>query len=132
MLRRFLNDDNTVNISGNAAKWQTGYKSTTAGDKLVAYVDVFNEPYTLKAVKVDRDSLETLAGAHFALYRSVNGIGGPVKDTRPMRGYEDLVTGSNGIIPRIDNTLAVGGTAAWDEYEWSKNGRFAVVAYRLE
>lgn len=103
-----FNDDNTVNISGNENKWQTGYKSSVTGDRLVAYVDVFNEPYTLQAIKIDRDSLDPLAGAHFTLYKGVSGIGGIVKDSRPMRGYEDIVTGANGVITGIDNTLPAG------------------------
>lgn len=103
-----FNDDNTVNISGNESKWQTGYKSTVTGDKLVAYIDVFNEPYTFKVVKEDRDTHDPLSGAHFALYKSVKGLGGQVKDTKPLRGYEDLVTGVNGIVPKLDNTLPAG------------------------
>lgn len=51
---------------------------------------------------------EALSGAHFALYRSVEGIGGAVKDLYPIAGYEDLVSGSDGVIPGIDNTLAPG------------------------
>ena len=51
---------------------------------------------------------EPLSGAHFALYRSVAGIDGEVKDLYPIPGCEDLVSGSDGVIPKIDNTLAPG------------------------
>ena len=51
---------------------------------------------------------EPLSGAHFALYRSVDGIGGAMKDIYPIPGYEDLVSGADGVIPKIDNTLAPG------------------------
>lgn len=51
---------------------------------------------------------KALSGAHFALYRSVSGIDGAVKDLKPIPGYADLVSDSNGIIPRIDKTLEPG------------------------
>ena len=114
--------DDEVTISGNSAQWQQGYKSETVGDNLIAYVDVYNPPYTLSAVKVDDSTDALLSGAHFALYRSVNGIGGSVKDINPMTGYEDLVTGADGLIPGIDNTLPPGTyylseTSAPPDYE---------------
>ncbi len=101
-------NDDTVTVSGNSAEWQTGRKSDIVGDKLIAYIDVFNKPYTLSAVKVDAVTGNPVQNAHFALYRSVSGIGGHVKDLNPIPGYEDLATGTNGAIPQIDNTLAAG------------------------
>ena len=101
-------DDDTVTVGGNESKWQTGRKSDIVGDKLIAYIDLYNEQFTLSAVKVDSDTDDPLAGAHFALYRSVNGIGGLVKDLYPMPGFGDLVTGQNGIIPLIDSSLVPG------------------------
>ena len=41
---------------------------------------------------------EPLSGAHFALYRSVDGIGGAIKDLYPIPGYEDLVSDANGVM----------------------------------
>ncbi|WP_399552669.1 SpaA isopeptide-forming pilin-related protein [uncultured Ruminococcus sp.] len=76
--------------------------------KRAAYIDVYNKPYTLAAIKVDSVTDEPLSGAHFALYRSVAGIDGEVKDLYPIPGCEDLVSGSDGVIPKIDNTLAPG------------------------
>ena len=103
-----IGSDGTVTISGNEPQWQTGRKSDTPGDKYIAYIDVFNKPFSLTAIKVDSVTGEALSGAHFALYRSVEGIGGAVKDLYPIAGYEDLVSGSDGVIPGIDNTLAPG------------------------
>lgn len=101
-------NDDTVTISGNSSEWQNGRKSDIAGDKLIAYIDIFNKPFTLSAIKVDSITGDPIVNAHFALYRSVSGIGGSVKDLNPIPGYEDLVTGTNGVIPLIDNTLKAG------------------------
>ena len=103
-----IGDDGTVTISGNEPQWEEGRKSEIPGDSIVAYIDVFNKPYTLQAIKVDSVTGEALEGAHFALYRSVGGIDGAVKDLYPITGYEDLVSDANGVIPKIDNTLAPG------------------------
>ena len=103
-----IGSDDSVTISGNDAIWQTGYKSPNAGDSLIAYIDVFNKPFTLQAKKVDSETNDPLADAHFSLYRSVTAIGGTVKDVAPIPGYEDLVTLADGVIPRIDNTLQPG------------------------
>ncbi len=101
-------NDDTVTVSGNEAKWQTGRKSDIAGDKLIAYIDIYNEQFTLRAVKTDANTHQPLEGARFALYRSVMGIGGLVKDLAPMPGYETLVTGSDGIIPLVNASLGHG------------------------
>ena len=63
------------------------------------------------AVVVTKYSSRTnapIAGAEFALYRSYKGVGGEVKDSAPLAGYENLVSDEHGIIPKIDNTLAPG------------------------
>lgn len=103
-----IGGDDTPALTGNASNWQTGYKSTIVGDDVVAYIEVFNKPFTLRAVKTDDVTGETLSGAHFALYRSIHGVGGAVKDINPLDGYEDLVTDGSGVIPLIDNTLEAG------------------------
>ena len=103
-----IENDNSVTINGNESQWQSGRAGDTAGDNYSAYIDVFNKPYVLKAIKVDGGTDEALPGAHFALYRSVQGLGGPVKDLNPIPGCEDLVSDSNGEIPGIDNSLTPG------------------------
>ena len=97
-----------VNASGNESQWQDGYPATDPHDYIEAYIDVFNKQYTLQAIKVDEDTGAPLSGAHFALYRGVNGVGGITMDTHPMPGYEDLVSGSDGVVPGIDNSLPPG------------------------
>lgn len=103
-----VNEDDSVTIDGNEPQWEKGYPSPTPGDLMLAYIDVFNKPFSLRAVKIDSVTKAPLGDAHFALYRSVSGIGGAVEDVRPIPGYEDLVSDTSGIIPRIDNTLPAG------------------------
>ena len=102
-----INSDNTVTIVGNEQQWQNGRTAET-GDIFSAYIDIFNKPFTLTALKIDCITGEVLSNAHFALYRSVNGIDGAVKDLEPIPGYDDLVSDTNGIIPKIDKTLEPG------------------------
>ena len=67
---------------------------------------VKNKPYTLTAVKVRfGGSNQPLAGAHFSLYRQIEGR----RDYYPMEGYEDLVTQDDGVIPGIEESLPAGG-----------------------
>ena len=101
-------DDGSIALSGNEPQWQRWRSSDTVADNLFAYIDVYNKPFTLTAVKVDNVTDDVLGGAHFALYRSVVGIDGTVKDLEPIDGYADLVTDSNGVIPKIDKTLEPG------------------------
>ena len=102
-----INNDNAVTIIGNEQQWQIG-RTAEPGDHFAAYIDIFNKPFTLTALKVDCITGSVLSNAHFALYRSVTGIDGSIKDLEPMPGYEDLVSDSDGIIPKIDKTLEPG------------------------
>ena len=72
-------------------------RQTQNGNELI----IKNRPYTVKAKKIDGDTKEPVEGAHFALYREINGI----PDYRPIAGYEDLVTGADGLIPLITESL---------------------------
>ena len=99
--------DNTVKVSGNAQEW-ADWCPPDSGNHLIAYINVYNKPFTLKAVKYDSETNVPLSGAHFALYRSVSGLGGEVKDYNPISEYEDLETDEDGVIPKIDNSLAPG------------------------
>ncbi|MBP5303667.1 MAG: hypothetical protein J6Z00_02100 [Clostridia bacterium] len=103
-----IGSDDTVTTSGNTSEWQDGYKSDVVSDRLIAYVDVYNKPYTFTAYAVDSETGDPLIGAHYALYRTVSGLGGQMKDSQPMAGYTDLVTGADGIIPRINGNLEPG------------------------
>lgn len=66
-----------------------------------------NRPFELKAVKTgDSDSgTINLAGVHFELHREVTVDGVTSKELTPLAGFEDLVSGENGVIPKIDESL---------------------------
>ena len=109
----FRDDPNNIRsvdaaVYGNETMWEDGYKSSVLGDELVAYIDVFNKQFSLKAKKTDSVTNLPVSGAKFALYRSVKGVGGELKDIKPAVGYEELVSDTNGVIPKIDRTLPEG------------------------
>ena len=64
-----------------------------------------NKPYELKAVKIDSDSKQPMADVHFALYKEVFEVGSdppvPMPDYVSIEGYEDLVSGPDGVIEGI-------------------------------
>ncbi|MCR4838186.1 MAG: hypothetical protein K5897_04550 [Eubacterium sp.] len=99
--------NDTITVEGNEEIWRDGYSADkTSGDNLVAYVDLYNKPYSIEVYKYDGEL--QLPEAHFALYKGrVGGKGTIVKDYVPMTGYGDLVTG-NGIISEINRELAAG------------------------
>ena len=102
-------NDDTVTISGNVDKWENAHKSDVTGDQLVAYIDIYNMQFELTALKIDANSKKGISGAHFALYKGASTSDQQiVKDYFPMEGYEDLVSGDDGVIPKIDKTLTAG------------------------
>ncbi len=105
-----INDSNEVTVTTlNDDEWQDGGKLSENVEKLVAYVNIYNKPYTLKVYKSDRDTSEDIPEAHFALYRGkTGGQGNVIRDYYPMSGYEDLITDTNGLITAIDNNLPAG------------------------
>ena len=60
------------------------------------------------AIKVDSGNNAPMSDVHFALYRQVAGKNGLIRDYYPLAGYADLVTGADGLIPKLDDTLPVG------------------------
>ncbi len=71
---------------------------------------VKNRPFIFKAVKMDQDG-EPLEDMQFALYRQiVTSTGVLRKDYRVISGYgyNDLISGSDGVIPKIDQMLPPG------------------------
>ena len=100
-----------LELNGQASAWANYEIPTGDADKLVAYINVYNRPYTLEVYKFDGEKTSvdgSLAEAHFALYRGVQGFGGYVKDYQPIEGYGDLKTDSTGRIESIDNELVEG------------------------
>lgn len=94
-------EDNGYRITGDSEGFD--YDSDTS--TLV----IKNKPFTLKAIKVDGNDGSLMEGVHFALYRQIKASNGSLrKDYYPMEGYEDLVSGSDGTIPLIHETLKQG------------------------
>jgi hypothetical protein len=91
-----------------------------------------NRFYYFRAVKIDSETERPLAGAHFKLHKEVTVGGYTGYDFTPMAGYEDLVTGSDGVIPGLDNTLPVGNyelreiSAPTGYEDLSSNIRFSI------
>ena len=95
----------TVSVSGPDSAY---YSLSQASGTTPATLIIKNRPYVLRAVKQDGDTQLLLAGVHFELHKQVTVDGVTVFDNAVMTGYEDLVTGSDGVIPLIDNTLPAG------------------------
>lgn len=77
-------------------------------DTAAATLYIKNGPFLLSAQKVNASG-EALPGAEFALYKQITTPAGTVRrDYYPMNGYEDLVTGEDGIIPGISQLLSPG------------------------
>ena len=91
-------------------KYWSEYKNNP-GDGIAAKIDLYNKPYTFKAIKVDSDTNEPLDGAVFELHRSYVAYGSRIKDRDPMSGYSNLISGDNvekGVIPKINETINSG------------------------
>ena len=100
--------DDKIALGGNEDQWQSWHSSTDPNDRIIAYIDLFNKPYRIQVIKEDSLTRLPLKDAHFALYRSIHGIGGTVKDVIPISGCDDLVTGSDGLVPFPQVTLLPG------------------------
>ena len=70
-------------------------------------LSIKNKPYELTVIKVDEFG-NLLPGAKFALYKEKNVSGVVGMDPKPMPGYEELISGSDGVIPKLDRTLPAG------------------------
>lgn len=81
----------------------SGTDYTLTSDELI----IKDKPYTLEVIKTDALG-NPIEGVTFDLHKvkTVNNI--TSVDLRPMEGYVGLTTGADGIVPRIDNTLAPG------------------------
>ncbi len=103
-----VGEDQSVTVTGNEPQWAVGRAAVKADTSFMAYIDVYNKPFSLQAVKISTRTQAPVGGAHFALYRSVPGLGGGMKDYSPMAGYEDLLCDETGVIPKINRSLAPG------------------------
>ena len=123
--------DGKVSVIGD----EDSYEVTQETADQMAFVVFKNKGFSLKAVKIEKaagsddstaggnngdggtnagtgssgaegiESEKTLGGAVFALYRQLETVSGLVKDPNPLHGYEELTTGTNGVIPKITSAL---------------------------
>ena len=110
--------EGSVEVSGVDEAWYTIRQEEGAPTAVI----LKNKPRSFRAVKIDGSTGEPLAGVKFALYRQVTVDGVVSIDLNPMPGYAGLITDAEGMIPKLDNTLAAGTyelreTAAVGAYE---------------
>ena len=94
-----------VTVSGADAEW---YILTQAAGDDDPTLTVKNRPNVFEAIKLDADTGSPMSGAAFALHRQVTVDDVTIIDLYPMPGYENLVTGQDGLIPQLDNSLPPG------------------------
>ena len=107
-----VDGDGTVLVNDSADNPENGYYTVTQVQNPTAAnmptITIKNQGFTLKAVKIDSASGRPLSGVKFALYKEVFATTGgmpdpkrPMPDYTPMEGYKELITDSNGVIPKI-------------------------------
>jgi hypothetical protein len=93
--------NNAHGIDAAGVTWWT-LDNTVVGsgeDMRFALVRIINRPFSLE-IRKTTDEGTALPGVTFALYRQVVGNNGqPRRDFRPIGGYEELVTGEDGLVP---------------------------------
>ncbi len=101
-----VDEDDGVEVSG-----VPDYLCTLDTDNpaMLATITVKDRASGLLVRKVDSSTNQGLSGVHFALYPQVFDTSGrPRKDYSPKPGFEDIVTGSNGVLSGVDMGLGPG------------------------
>ena len=77
-----------------------------SSDDLIGDIIIYNKKLSLNMIKYAAGSNEPLARAEFELYRGTKQPDGSyLQNYYPLSGYETLVSGADGVIPKIDETL---------------------------
>ena len=97
------NNDGTIRVSGLDPSLYT-----LTEENGIQVLSLKNPKLYFTAVKTDGETNQPLAGVRFALFKEYTVGNVTSVDTHPMPGYEELVTGVNGVIPKIDATLLPG------------------------
>ena len=80
-----------------------------SSDDLIGDIIIYNKKLSLNMIKYAAGSNEPLARAEFDLYRGTKQPDGSyLQNYYPISGYEALVSGADGVIPKIDETLPSG------------------------
>ena len=99
---------NNVTINGVDSTNYTRIEATTTEPLTLK---IKNRPYTFSVVKEGEQPDGTMAkqeGVYFALYKKITVDGISTFGTDPLSGYDNLVTDANGVVPKLNNTLAPG------------------------
>ena len=99
-----LNEGTDIKVSGIDSKYYVLEQNEGSPPTLT----IKNRPYQLKVVKEGEQSdgsIGPLSNVHFELHRETTQGGITIMDPAVLEGYEDLVSGSDGTIPQLDNTL---------------------------
>ena len=97
--------------------------STEEKADMIATIKIKNRISELLVRKVDAGGDQGLEGVHFALYRQVTDANGNKRrDFLPKPGYDDLVTGKDGVLPEVTmklgpDTYYLEETQAIENYE---------------
>ena len=96
----------TVTITGGTSGYYT-FDDTDSSER-IALIQVANKPFEVEFKKTTEDGTTPLAGAFFTLYRQVQGVNGPRRDYVPVTGFENMETGSDGIVPLLTAAIQDG------------------------
>ena len=94
--------DDDENNKSDGRNWA---EYSTQESVMIAKIDIYNKPYTFDVKKIDGTTKVPLDNVEFRLYKDASILGVMQKAFDPMAGYESLLTDTNGIIPKVDNTL---------------------------
>ncbi|MBQ9156227.1 MAG: hypothetical protein IJ137_05555 [Eubacterium sp.] len=101
-----VDSDGKLLVNGSETPESNAYYTITQVENPTAdnmpTVTIQNKPITLRARKIDAGNDKPISNIHFELYREVEDYNHqPMPDYNPMEGFEDLVTDSEGLIPKI-------------------------------
>ncbi len=100
----------TIRFSGAAiavSGVDESYYTVSQGEGEMPTLTIKNRPYIFRAIKQSARG-GPLSGAQFALHAQKTVDGVTIIEPNPMAGYEDLVTGADGLVPKLDETLPPG------------------------
>lgn len=102
-----MTDDDTDPTDGkNWAEYTSPYRPSPTSAAMAGRINIYNKPFTLQVKKVHGISGMPLEGVEFALHKDYYFLGGLQESLEALPGYTRLVTDENGVIPKIDETLA--------------------------
>ena len=99
------NENDSDDDENNKSDGRYWAEYSTEESVMIAKIDIYNKPYTFDVKKVDGTTKVPLDNVEFRLYKDASILGVMQKAFDPMAGYESLLTDTNGIIPKVDNTL---------------------------